>query len=43
VLVADEVGDGEIFQAQPVVCLDELAGNLVQEASTNVGDSGIGA
>jgi hypothetical protein len=29
VLVADEVGDGEVFQAQPVVGLDEPAGDLM--------------
>jgi hypothetical protein len=29
VLVADEVGDGEVFQAQPVVGLDEPTGDLV--------------
>jgi hypothetical protein len=41
VLVADEVGDGEVFQAQPVVGLDELAGDLMEEASTHVGDAGM--
>ena len=30
VAVADQVGDGEVLQAQPVVGLDELAGDLMQ-------------
>jgi hypothetical protein len=41
VLVAHEVGDGEVFQAQAVVGLDELAGDLVEEASTGIGDAGV--
>ena len=39
--VAEQVGDGKVFQAKPIVGLDELAGNLVQEASTDVGDAGM--
>jgi len=41
VAVADEVGDGEVLQAQPVVGLDELAGDLIQEAPTGIGDAGV--
>jgi len=39
--VSEEVGDGEVLQAEPVVGLDELVGDLVQEASTHVGDAGV--
>jgi hypothetical protein len=41
VLVADEVVDGEILQTQPVVGLDELTGDLVQKAATNIGNAGV--
>jgi hypothetical protein len=41
VLVADEVGDGEVFQAEPVVGLDELAGDRMEEAAAGVGDPGV--
>jgi hypothetical protein len=34
VLVADEVGDGEVFDDQPAVGLGKVAGDLVQEASS---------
>jgi hypothetical protein len=36
--VGHEVGDGEVFQREPVVGLDELAGDLVEEISTDVGE-----
>jgi hypothetical protein len=39
--IGHEVSDGEVFQAEPVVGLDELAGNLVEEASTDIGDAGV--
>ena len=39
--VADEVGDGKVFQTEPVVSLDELAGDLMEEASADVGDAGV--
>jgi hypothetical protein len=39
--VGHEVGDGEVFQTEPVVGLDELAGNRVEEASTDIGDAGV--
>jgi hypothetical protein len=29
VLVAEEVGDGEVLQTEPVVGLDELAGDMM--------------
>ena len=29
--VAEQVGDGEVFHAKPIVGLDELAGDLVQK------------
>jgi hypothetical protein len=41
VLVANQVGDGEVLQRQPVVGLDELAGDLMQEASTDIGDASV--
>ena len=41
VLVADKVGDGKVFQTQPVVSLDELTGDLMQEASANPADAGM--
>jgi hypothetical protein len=34
VLVADEVGNGEVFDDQPAVGLGEVAGDLVEEASS---------
>jgi hypothetical protein len=34
VLVADEVGNGEVFDDQPAVGLGKVAGDLVQEASS---------
>jgi hypothetical protein len=37
--VAEQVGDGEVFPAKPIVGLDELAGDLVQEAPAHVGDA----
>jgi hypothetical protein len=37
--VAEQVGDGEVFQAKPIVGLDELAGDLVQEVPAHVGDA----
>jgi len=39
--VGDEVGNGEVFQTEPVVGLDELAGDLVEKVSTDVGDVGV--
>jgi hypothetical protein len=39
--IAEKVGDGEVFQAKPIVSLDELAGDLVQEAPAHVGDAGV--
>jgi len=39
--VAEEVGDGEVFQAEPVVGFDKLVGDLVQEALTHIGDAGV--
>jgi hypothetical protein len=39
--VGDEVSDGEVFQAEPVVGLDELAGDVMKEASAGIGDPGV--
>ena len=39
--VAKQVGDGEVFQAKPIVGLDELAGDLVQKAPAPVGNAGV--
>jgi hypothetical protein len=39
--VGHEVGDGEVFQAEPVVGLDELAGDAMSEGSTRIGHSGV--
>jgi hypothetical protein len=41
VLVAKEVGYGEVLQAEPVVGLDELAGDIMKKASPDVGDTGM--
>jgi hypothetical protein len=39
--VGNEVGDGEVFQTEPVVGLDQLAGHLVEKVSTDVGNAGV--
>jgi len=41
VAVTDEVCDSEIFDGQPAVGLGELGGDLVKEASSHVGDTGM--
>jgi hypothetical protein len=39
--IAKEIGDGEVFQAEPVVGLDELIGDLMQIVLTDVGDASV--
>ena len=39
--VGDEIGDGEVFQTEPVVGLDQLAGDPMEKVSTDVGDPGV--
>jgi hypothetical protein len=39
--VGHEIGDGEVFQTEPVVGLDELAGDLVEEVAAHVGDASV--
>jgi hypothetical protein len=39
--VAEEIGDGEVFQAEPIVGLDKLSGNLVQIVLTDIGDASV--
>jgi hypothetical protein len=41
VSVADKIGHGKVFQAQPVVGLDKLAGNLVEERLPHIQDAGM--
>jgi len=39
--IAKRIGDGEVFQAKPVVGLDELAGDLMQEVLADIGDASV--
>src|SRR4029453_92904 len=41
--VAEQVGDGEVLQAKPFVGLDELRGDIVQQAPAHVGEWKSGA
>jgi len=39
--VGQKIGHGEVFQAQPIVGLDELAGNPMEECLPHIGDAGV--
>jgi hypothetical protein len=39
VAVGQQIGHGEVFQAQPIVGLDELAGNLMEECLPHIDDA----
>jgi len=39
--ILQKIRHGEVFQAQPVVGLDELAGNPMEEGSPHITDAGV--